>query len=455
MLPLDTTRIRPITEVAFDSIIKAAGGIRAHPDHDRRQDRGADYVLGNAVLELKILEDEGLAKQGRQQKLAALFCALDPDRPVHVLDRGSLDEAGQRTYDRAIEGPIKNAVKSAKGQLVQSRKEYRETTFSILILVNNGNTALNHDDIVTLVERRARNDTDDIDGVVVAGAYLHGDGFEAVALWPIDYIPIRVDCVFPGYDALRCAFHGFAEKAMTAAMLEGPTGENSKGPVLDTGFDWEGVHFVKPAPPMGKPSDFYVRGRPRINSTGLVVSPKVGLVFPELSRAEWNKVQQFLGLHPHLGQTFDDYLRERETAVSEGELLRPMVPIDISFDEWVAAIGGSAPPRPFSSLATLANRKFQDRINEIVLAARDAETATILPSRFILACTEVIGQDMANDVSHILMIEQRPDGDTWSKTLVGNARIFHEHACTLGGAYAVKHGVSSLLWTKDLSYAWI
>jgi len=98
MLPTDTTRIRPITEAAFDSIIEAAGGIRAHPDHDRRRARGDDYVLGAAVLELKILEDEGLAKLDRQQKLATLFCGLDPERPVHILDRVRLDEAGKRTY---------------------------------------------------------------------------------------------------------------------------------------------------------------------------------------------------------------------------------------------------------------------------------------------------------------------------------------------------------------------
>lgn len=455
MPPLDTIRIRPITEAAFDSIIEAAGGIRAHPDHDRRQARGADYVLGAAVLELKILEDEGLAKQDRQHKLATLFCGLDPKRPVHVLDRGRLDEAGKRTYDRAMEGPIKKAVKSAKGQLVQSRKEYPDTTLSILILVNNGNTALNHADIVTLVERRARNDTDDIDGVVVAGAYLHGDGFEAVAFWPIDYIPIRLNSVFPSYDRLRDAFHGYAEEIMTAAMLDGPTAENSKGPVLDTGFDLNGIHFVKPAPAMGKPSDFYVRGRPRVNSTGLEVSPKVGIIFPELSRSEWNKVQRFLGSHPHLGQTYEDWLRERENAAAKGELLKPMIPIDVSLDEWLATIGGIIPDQPFASLATLANRKFQKQIRKVVLSARDAATATILPRRFVLACTEVIGQDMANDVSSIFLIEQRPDGDAWSKTLVGNARIFHEHACTLGGAYAVKHSVSSLLWQKDLSYAWI
>src|SRR5690554_5072975 len=123
MLDFATTRIRPLTEDVFNDIFELAGGRRAHPDHDRRAARNADYVLGDAVIELKILDDEGLSKAERQAKLARLFIALDPDRPVHVLDRQRLDLAGQRAYDRAMEGPIKGAVKSAKGQLVQSRSE--------------------------------------------------------------------------------------------------------------------------------------------------------------------------------------------------------------------------------------------------------------------------------------------------------------------------------------------
>src|SRR3546814_15821781 len=103
-------------------------------------------------------------------------------------------------------GPIKGAVKSAKGQLVQSRSEFPETKRSILMLVNNANTALDHDEIVQMVGRRARNDTDDIDGVVVAGAYLHSDGFDTFALWPIDYVPISLDRAFPEYESLRDAF---------------------------------------------------------------------------------------------------------------------------------------------------------------------------------------------------------------------------------------------------------
>ena len=65
MLALASTRIHPLTEEVFDDIIEAAGGYRAHPDHDRRPKRGADYILGGAVIELKILKDEGLAKPER------------------------------------------------------------------------------------------------------------------------------------------------------------------------------------------------------------------------------------------------------------------------------------------------------------------------------------------------------------------------------------------------------
>lgn len=262
------TRIRPLTESICNKIIESAGGKRAHPDHDRRSARNADYVFGDAVIELKVLEDEGLSKAERQAKLAALFIALDPDRPVYALDRTALDLTGQRAYDRAMEGPIKRAVKSAKGQLVQSRSEFPGTKLSVLMLVNSTNTALDHDEIVEMVGRRARNDTDDIDGVVVAGAYLHSDGFDTLALWPIEYVPISLTKTFSAFNALRDAFHEYAEQQMTAAIVEGPSAETTKGPILDTGFDLAGKVFVKPAAPLGRSSDFYVNGRPKAQQLG-------------------------------------------------------------------------------------------------------------------------------------------------------------------------------------------
>src|SRR3546814_3823548 len=66
----------------------------------------------------------------------------------------------------------------------------------------------------------------------------------------------------------------------------------------------------------------------------------------------------------------------------------------------------------------------------------------------------MIGQDQANDVSHIFLVKQRPGGEPRMTALVRNARIFHLHACTLGASYAVKHGVTSLRWKKVMTYAW-
>jgi len=454
MLDFATTRIRPLTEGVFNDIFELAGGRRAHPDHDRRTARNADYVLGDAVIELKILDDEGLSKAERQAKLAGLFTALDPDRPVHVLDRQRLDLAGQRAYDRAMEGPIKGAVKSAKGQLVQSRSEFPETKRSIMMLVNNANTALDHDEIVQMVGRRARNDTDDIDGVVVAGAYVHSDGFDTFALWPIDYVPISLDQAFPEYDALRDAFHGYAERAMTDAIINGLSADMTKGPVLDTQFEFDGMTFVKPAPPLGNSSDFYVYGRPRLNSTGIETSPTVGLIFPELDRTEWDKFRAHMPGDISLGERFEDWIAERERAVSEGTLLKPLVPMGVTFDDWIASLNGLAASRRFNPVRDYANALYQRAISEVIDGARDLEKAKVIPSRYILAVTELIGQDQANDVSHIFLVEERPGSEPRMTALVRNARIFHLHACTLGASYAVKHGISSLRWKKVMTYAW-
>ena len=77
----DLFKIRPLSESDIDQVIENAGGARAHPDADRRKQKSADYVLGNCIIELKALDDEGLAKPERQAKLANLFGSLHPNRP--------------------------------------------------------------------------------------------------------------------------------------------------------------------------------------------------------------------------------------------------------------------------------------------------------------------------------------------------------------------------------------
>jgi hypothetical protein len=74
---METLRVRPIDESAMDEIVGKAGGERAHPDADRRQEPGADYVLGNALIELKALDDEGMSKLERPHRQHIRRCAHD------------------------------------------------------------------------------------------------------------------------------------------------------------------------------------------------------------------------------------------------------------------------------------------------------------------------------------------------------------------------------------------
>jgi hypothetical protein len=157
---------------------------------------------------------------------------------------------------------------------------------------------------------------------------------------------------------------------------------------------------------------------------------------------------------PSLGERFEHWLAERETAQSEGTLLRPMVPMTVTFDGWIASLAGKNPPRRFGPVRTHANALYQRAIGDVIENACELDKTAVLPSRYILAVTELIGQDQVNDVSHIFLVEQRPGCEPRMSPLVRNARIFHLHAAALGASYAVKHGVSTLRWAKDMTYAW-
>lgn len=454
MSPFPETRIRPLSEETLNTVFEAAGGVRAHPDQDTRHEQGADYLLGKTLIELKILDDEGLAKRERQRRLADLFVPLDPDRPVVVLDRGRLDAANQRTYDRALEGPIRKAVGKARRQLKASRFAHPDADRSVLMIVNNGNTALDQEEIKRLAQRRAASDTSEIDGVVVAGCYQHGDGFESVFLWPIEYVAINEERLFREFDALRAAFHAHAEREMTELVRHGPLPNASKGAVLDTGFDLDGRRFVKPAPPMGRPSEFYPGGRPRINTTGIDVCPTVALVFPNLSRTEWKRFRGAMPTDSTLGETYESWLHDRARAEANGTAVKPLVAMQVRYDDWLASVGGAVSREGMASVRRYANQLFQNAATEIIGGARDADKTSVSPSRYILVVTELIGQDMANDVSHIALVTSRVKGPPDIRPIAENLRIFYTHAIALAAAYAVKDGVDTLLWRKVTTYAW-
>jgi hypothetical protein len=452
---MDTFRIQPISEAAVDEIVAAAGGARAHPDADRRLKPGADYLLGDALVELKVLDDEGLSKPERQRKLADLFTKYGDRRPVVVIDRNRLPKSGQREFDRILDRPLNGIIKKARSQLMQSRSEFDHATCSILMVLNNGYTALKHKALAELVAHRARHDSREIDGVVVGGCYYYGDGFDSFFLWPLDYIPINANAPFTAFSELKRAWDTYAGRTMTALVRGELPLDAGKGPVLDTQFEVDGTTYVKPAPPMGKASKFYTYGRPRkggLNEAGI---PPVALTFPDMTAGEWSRFREVLPSDSLLCESYQEWREHREKGFDAGSPLKPFVPVRVTKKEWLQWCKENRQPRNGRSVRQYANELFSERLRVLLYAARERRPDSIVPSRYVLVITEEIGQDRGNDLTRIGLVQAGAPDDMVVKELLLDARIFHEHGLALAGAYALIEGVECVMWQKDLRYAWI
>lgn len=452
---MDHFRVCPLSESDIDAIVTAAGGRRAHEDSDSRDMLGADYLLAESLIELKLLDDEGLSKPERQARLASLFSKHLPDRPVIVLDRSVLPAAGRREYDRILEGPIKTVIAKARKQLKQSRVEHSSASSSVLFVINNGYTALDHEALVRMVAHRARNDSAQIDGVVVAGCYFYSDTFDSYFLWPIDYIPINIQRPFASYERLRKSWNSFSERFMTSVVRGEIATGAIKGPVVDTQFDVGDVTYVRLAPHMGKESEFFGKIRPRVDSSHLEHCPPVAMAFPNMTHEEWSRFQDSLPGERSLGAAYEDWQRDRASAVSHSHPLKPFVSIDVTESGWVKWCKARGSPCDISSVHFYANDLLEKRIRVVMDSIHERLAASIAPSRYVLAVTEEIGQDRANDMSHIVVIREQANAEPIVRELVSNARVFHEHATALASAYAVAEGVEIVLWEKDQRYAWI
>jgi len=451
---MDIFRIQPIDEAAVDEVVAAAGGARAHPDADRRSKPGADYLLGDALVELKALNDEGLSKPERQRKLADLFHKYGDRRPVVVIDRNRLPESGQREFNGILDRPLNGIVKKARSQLVQSRSEFGHATCSILMVLNNGYTALGHEALTELVAHRARHDTSEIDGVVVGGCYYYGDGFDSFFLWPLDYIPINANAPFRAFSGLKRAWDAYAGRTMTALVRGELPLDAGKGPVLDTQFEVDGTTYVKPAPPMGKASEFYIHGRPRKGGRDDAGIPPVALTFPDMTVGEWSKFREVLQSDSLLCESYQEWRKHREMGFEAGSPLKPFVPMQVTREGWAQWCTTNKQPRTASSVRRYANELFCGQLGALLHAARERTQGSVVPARYVLVITEEIGQDQANDLTKIGLVHAGAPEDEVIKELVLDARIFHEHGLALAGAYALAEGVDCVMWQKDRRYAW-
>jgi len=450
---MDYMRIYKLREDDFDRIIESAGGKRLSVDDSRETLRNVDYILNDAIIELKFVEEEGLDKQKRQQKIADIFKKQFPEKPVVVLDPKLLDEKGRNDYYKAMSTPIKVHLKTAAKQLKQvTQKPAYDKKTKVVVLLNVGYGSLRHEEFKVIAFNRATNDTKQVDCLIVGGIYFYSDKFDSYVISPFEEMPINLNRRFSGFDKLNKCWKVFLDDFMTSVILQNRESYQDRLPVLEMDFEVDGVKFVKPAPSIGRPSEFWVNGRPRENSTGLKKCPPVGIIFPKLNKENWEKFRDKECYDAKFQDTYREWLDYTSEKRSENnDELKPFIEMEVTYDEFCKSYDENE--AYFINLCEYATEVFQKRITGIIDAAKDQSDVHIILPEYILLVVEEIGKDKANDLSSIYHVRHSL-GQQVVDTILKNKKLFFEYSLALASSYAIKFNLSNVLYQRDQTYMW-
>ena len=448
-------RINRIHEKDFDSIVEEAGGSRIKTNEAGSKGKNADYILNEAIIELKLIREEGLVKESRRKKVAEIFRETQPDRPVVVLDPKILSKTELRKYYNLLERPIQTAARTAAKQVHDTKLRVGTDSTTVLIILNDGYTALSMDEFREVVGKTVRNDTSNIDYAVAGGIYYYSDRFDSYFFSRFDLIPVNVDKSFPSYNALLDTWNKWVEKYMTSVVLGQQKFDDDRLPLIDLNFEIDGIEYVKPCPPMGKPSGFWPDGRrPRENTTGIESCPPVATCFPKLSKTNWSKFKDTMPSEAKLQDDYESWLtwaKEQEQLV--GTKLQPFIAIDIEYEDCISWHRQADENLSFSTLCCFAVEVFETKIRSIIDGATNKMESNLVIPSYIFLLTEEIGQDKAFDVSSIYYINETL-GFERDYIVIANERLFFEYALALASAYAVCMGLETVVYEKIEKYAW-
>lgn len=432
------------SEEHFDELIRIAGG-RRYTEDPSVKEKNCDYVLGNSVVELKIVEEEPIEKDTKQKKLASLFRS---DIKTVILNPLDLDFLGKRKYYQELGTPIKNAIKSASKQLSISARGIG-ASLRIAVVVNSGLTMTTPDEFSKIAVERAKNDTTGIDVLIVAGIYYYSDTQDGIVTTEFKPHHIRGSYSQGIVDKLRDAWHVVLDNYMTSQITDLQL-ERTKGPVTDLFFELDGIRYVKPPIQWGKQSGFFGEyGRPRIDSTGMDRCPRVALLLPMLDDVAYSYIREHLGNETILRESlaeYDDWLK-RKCAEANDPLL-PIVLIPISIEE----IKSFPSTFDFDDINDFMQVKFREKTMNIVENSREFDSG-ILSLNYILMQINQIGIDKANDIA---FISHNRDGlkNQSQKYIIKGERMKYEYAIMLAAAHCLSRGADCVYHYINDDFKW-
>jgi hypothetical protein len=451
---METFKIKTLTESDIDNVIKEAGGSKIDTrEREKLSIKTADYLFGNSLIELKLVNEEGLNKQERRNKLSALFNKKQKNRPVVILLPHFLDKEDLNKYYNILETPIKTHIKKASTQLMVTEETLYPNHVKILLIINNGYTSLGMNEFEKICVSRVKNDTSNIDFVIVAGIYFYSDDFDLYSFFPFQLIKIT-NKSFNDFDKLLDSWNNYSELIMTKMIREPNSIDFNRLPSYDISYQHNGKYFVSPSPPIQRQSKFYIHGRPRHNSTNIEVCPQVANTFPFLNKEEWTKAKFDLIDNYELSESYEDYYRlYNKKLLTKQDIMQPFVPIEILYDSFVEWCKNYNFQNDFYSLCEYANGVFDRKVKEIIFSARNIDETKIFTTNHVYLLTEEIGRDKAFDISSAYIIRQTLYQKT--KTLIfKDLSIFHEYGLSLASCYAFKNNIHSVYYKIDKTFGW-
>lgn len=241
-----------ITESFIDRVIESIGWERYDAKNKPVQGlKNADYIAPNAILELKIFEEEGLEKKERQSKIAKLYDDLNYQSSVIDVSYEKAPFLIQRELKTIVSKPIQGAVKKASKQIAQTKSIINPKANGVLIAINNGYTYLNADSFKNIVKERCQNDSSNIDYVLCISVEHHQGDFDVYIMNYFKCYSINHNKEWEYEDVFQKAFDKMFNQSMTTMMqdLYNPNILNtSLPPVSDIQFERNGVSYIREAP---------------------------------------------------------------------------------------------------------------------------------------------------------------------------------------------------------------
>lgn len=438
---MEYLRISRLTESDFDIIINSIGGNRFSQDDTREERLNCDYLYADALIELKLIEENPAAKQSKQNKLAGLFGQRSK---TVVIDPLLLSSEDLNQYYRILETPVKSALKKASKQL-QSASTIANSSVKVAIIINNGLTVTMPEEFERIAVKCAKNDTSGIDILLVGGVYYFSDKFDAYAIFPLKEIYLnghRNDIV----DAIREGWLAYLNQFMTQQILDTDIQRN-KEPLQDVSFQIGDIMYVKPPPKFGKPSSFWPGGiRPREDTTGITSCPSVATVLPKLDaksyRVAEKRIKDLWQLKGGL-QNYVEWVSDRIEKTSSQ--FRPLIAVPVPAEE--------AQVNYFQDLCEMATGIFEMEIQRIIRNASLFTESHQSLNYILLTCVE-IGIDKANDISFIEHIKEFPGLEKRSSIVEGE-RLKFEYALAVASSYCIKVGADCVYYLRDEKYKWV